>query len=161
MDVVIRHYRPDDLPALRELTVTAFDGVTLEQNVEDALGVLNGRDWKWRKARHVDEDAAADPAGCGLLAASGRTMVPVATALARDVFGNQFYRVAFNPGWRTADVVGLARAIDHEGVFDRLPFLADALIDAGCADAAVLAHCRSAGPHVRGCWVVDLVLGRE
>ena len=82
-------------------------------------------------------------------------------ALVRDIFGNPFRPVAFDPRWRTADVMGLARAIYDEGAFDRLPLLADALMDAGCEDEQVLGHCRSAGPHVRGCWVVDLVLGKE
>ena len=45
--------------------------------------------------------------------------------------------------------------------FDRLPILADALEDAGCDNADVLAHCRGEGPHVRGCWVVDLILGKQ
>lgn len=63
--------------------------------------------------------------------------------------------------WRTADVLGLARAISEGRAFDRLPILADAPMDAGCDDDAILAHCRSQGPHVRGCWVVDLVLGKE
>jgi hypothetical protein len=45
--------------------------------------------------------------------------------------------------------------------FSAMPILADALQDAGCEDESILAHCRGPGPHVRGCWVVDLVLGRE
>jgi hypothetical protein len=45
--------------------------------------------------------------------------------------------------------------------FDRMPILADALQDDGCEDTDILAHCRGAGPHVRGCWVVDLVLGKQ
>jgi hypothetical protein len=81
--------------------------------------------------------------------------------LARCVFGNPFRPVAFDLRWRTADVLGLARGIYDERAFDRLPLLADALMDAGCADEQVLGHCRSDGPHVRGCWVVDLVLGKE
>jgi hypothetical protein len=79
----------------------------------------------------------------------------------RCVFGNPFHPVAFDPRWRTADTVGLARGIYEDRAFDRLPLLADALMDAGCADEQVLEHCRSEGPHVRGCWVVDLVLGKE
>jgi hypothetical protein len=79
--------------------------------------------------------------------------------LVRDVFGNRFRPTTFS--WRTSDAVGLARLIYDDRVFDRLPILADALTDAGCDDEDILAHCRSAGPHVRGCWVVDLVLGKE
>jgi hypothetical protein len=81
-------------------------------------------------------------------------------AILRDIFGNPFRPVAFDPRWRTSDVLGLARAIYEDRAFDRMPVLADALMDAGCADEQVLGHCRSDGPHVRGCWVVDLVLGK-
>jgi hypothetical protein len=79
----------------------------------------------------------------------------------RDLFANPFRPVAFDPRWRTEDTFGLARGIYEGRAFDRLPLLADALMDAGCADEQVLSHCRSEGPHVRGCWVVDLVLGKE
>ncbi len=78
-----------------------------------------------------------------------------------DVIGNPFRPVIFDPRWRTADVVGLARAIYEDRVFDRMPILADALMDAGCEDEQVIAHCRDAGPHARGCWVVDGVLEKE
>jgi hypothetical protein len=81
--------------------------------------------------------------------------------LIRDIFGNPFRPVAFDPRWRTGDTVGLARGIYEDRAFDRLLLLADALMDAGCADEQVLGHCQSEGPHVRGCWVVDLVLGKE
>jgi hypothetical protein len=80
--------------------------------------------------------------------------------LLRDIVGNPFRPVAFDPRWRSADAVGLARGIYDERAFDRLPLLADALMDAGCDHEQVLGHCRSEGPHVRGCWVVDLVLGK-
>ena len=83
------------------------------------------------------------------------------TPLIRDIFGNPFRTVVFDSRWRTADVTGLARAIYEDRAFDRLPLLADALMDAGCADEQVLGHCRSDGPHVRGCWVVDRELGLE
>lgn len=63
MPIEIRAYRPDDLPAIKQLTVDSFVGVTLEQNVEKCLGILHGHDWKWRKARHLDEDAQANPEG--------------------------------------------------------------------------------------------------
>ncbi|MBN9522438.1 hypothetical protein J0H58_28615 [bacterium] len=79
--------------------------------------------------------------------------------LLHDVFGNPFRPAAFDPAWRTEAVFALARQVSESRDFATMPVLADALEDAGCADAAVLAHCRGGGPHVRGCWVVDLVLG--
>jgi hypothetical protein len=81
--------------------------------------------------------------------------------LVRDIFGNPFRGVAFDPSWRTSAVIGLATGIYEERAFDRVPILADALQDAGCDHPDVLAHCCGPGPHVRGCWAVDLVLGRE
>jgi hypothetical protein len=66
-----------------------------------------------------------------------------------------------DPRWRTADAVGVARAIYVDRAFDWLPVLADALMDTGCDREDILAHCRSPGPHFSGCWVVDLVLGKE
>jgi hypothetical protein len=70
-------------------------------------------------------------------------------------------RVALDARWRTVDTLALARGIYEERAFDRLPLLADALMDAGCNDEQILAHCHGEGPHVRGCWVVDLVLNKE
>src|SRR5438067_305851 len=55
----------------------------------------------------------------------------------------------------------IAEGIYAERAFDRLPILADALLDAGCDDEAILSHCRTDGPHVRGCWVIDLILGKQ
>jgi hypothetical protein len=80
--------------------------------------------------------------------------------LLRDIF-NPFRPVAPDPVWLTSDVVALARGIYEDRAFDRMPILADALQDAGCTNEDVLSHCRGAGPHVRGCWVVDLVLGKQ
>jgi hypothetical protein len=55
----------------------------------------------------------------------------------------------------------LAQAIYDDRRFADLPILADAFEEAGCSDQDILAHCRSEGPHVRGCWVVDLILGKS
>jgi len=62
--------------------------------------------------------------------------------------------------WSSGIISKLAQAIQADQAFERLPVLADALEEAGCTDAAILAHCRGPGPHVRGCWVVDLLLGK-
>src|SRR5262249_17997472 len=81
--------------------------------------------------------------------------------IVRDIFGNPFRRVTAKSAWLTSTVTALAREAYQTQNFSRMPILADALQDAGCEDAGVLAHCRGPGPHVRGCWVVDLVLGKE
>jgi hypothetical protein len=118
-----------------------------------------------------------DPLGDG-----GRETAP---ALLRDLVGNPFRRVvgaaflcgdALNhpilPGdtplgcsWcdalRTPTVLSIARTIYDERAFGDLPILADALEDAGCDRDALLDHLRSPGPHARGCWALDLILGKE
>jgi hypothetical protein len=84
--------------------------------------------------------------------------------LIREVFGNPFKGAYLQPswlGWNGGTVVQIAQAIYYERAFEQLPILADALEDAGCGDADLLAHCRGAGPHVRGCWAVDLLLGKQ
>jgi hypothetical protein len=81
--------------------------------------------------------------------------------LLRDIFGNPFHRTVLDPACRTPAAVALARAIYDERLFEDLPVLGDVLEEAGCTDPPVLSHCRGPGPHVRGCWVVDLVLAKE
>jgi hypothetical protein len=85
--------------------------------------------------------------------------------LLRDLFGNPFRRPRVKRTWLKWDggtVVRVARAAYDGRAFDRLPVLADALDEAGCTDDAILGHCRGGGgAHVRGCWAVDLLLGKE
>jgi hypothetical protein len=82
-------------------------------------------------------------------------------ALLRDIFGNPFRPVSLSPEWRTDTAVTLAQQMYESRDFSAMPILADVLQDAGCDSADTLAHCRGLGPHVRGCWVVDLVLEKE
>ena len=88
--------------------------------------------------------------------------------LLRCIFGNPFRPIAFDPAWCMPKVTALASAAYEErslpaGILDtqRLAVLADAMEDAGCADTEMLSHLRGPGPHVRGCWVLDLLLGKE
>lgn len=85
----------------------------------------------------------------------------VCAELLRDIFGNPFRPVPFVADWRTSTVLSLAQQMYESRDFSAMPILADALQDAGCDNDDVLTHCRGTGPHVRGCWVVDHVLGKE
>jgi hypothetical protein len=83
-------------------------------------------------------------------------------ALFRDVFSNHFRPITFDPNWRTETSVLIARGMYESRDFSAMPILADALQDAGCENADILTHCRDESlTQVRGCWVVDLVLGKE
>lgn len=79
----------------------------------------------------------------------------------RDIFGNPFRLVTIDSVWLPSTVMRHAESIYQERAFDQLPILADALEDAGCNNADILNHCRHPGEHVRGCWVIDLLTGRE
>jgi hypothetical protein len=79
----------------------------------------------------------------------------------RDIFGNPFRPVTVDLAWLTSTVAALAHAMYESRDFSAMPILADALQDAGCDNEDVLIHCRGDGPHVRGCWVVDMLLGKE
>jgi hypothetical protein len=85
--------------------------------------------------------------------------------LLRDIFGNPVRPLPpIDPTWLTwndGSGVKLAQGIYHDRAFDRLPVLADALEEAGCDDADILGHLRGPGPHARGCWPLDLVLGKQ
>jgi hypothetical protein len=84
--------------------------------------------------------------------------------LLRDLFGNPFRPTALAPawlGWKHGTAAAVARHVYEDRAFHELPILADALEDAGCTDADLLGHCRGPGPHIRGCWAVDLILGKQ
>jgi hypothetical protein len=102
----------------------------------------------WRSALHVAENGET----------SERTG---SYSFLHEIFGNPFRPIAFEANWLTSTVVALATAIYRDRAFDRMPILADALQDAGCENEDILNHCRGAGNHVRGCWVVDLLLRKE
>jgi hypothetical protein len=145
------------------------DGKISEHKLHDAwCGVGYPKDQKRRFASATARAASVSPrhdlsAHC---AASAENAVAKKKAerlaqceLLREIFGNLFREVEVNPAWFTSTAVGLARGIYDDHAFDHMPILADALQEAGCENEHVLNHCRDPKQvHVRGCWVVDLVL---
>jgi hypothetical protein len=142
----------------------AAEGAAEAANSEPRIAALNARNYVAQAFASVGEG----PSSSGVLDASRATSERrEQSALLRDIFVNPFRHPAFNPRWRTTQVVALAQAAYDEralpgGNLDGtlLMVLADALEEAG-ADRALLDHLRGPGPHVRGCWVLDLCLGRE
>jgi hypothetical protein len=120
------------------------------------------RDRGWKKVWIFLNDALTDAAF--VAHADGPEEKQRHCQLVRDVFGNLFWNATAASEWLTwngGTVPKLAQTIYEEGAFDRLPILADALEEAGCDDADILSHCREPGAHVRGCWVLDLLLGKQ
>jgi hypothetical protein len=118
----------------------------------------------WHAAFHAMQEAAqaanrADPDSCD----PGELQYQA--ALLRCLFGPLlFRRKRIGSTWLTwngGTVLNIARAVHDGNAFERLPVLADALEEAGCADPDILSHCRGTGPHLRGCWVIELLLGRQ
>jgi hypothetical protein len=99
---------------------------------------------------------------------SRREGLAVSAELVRDVRGSPFRTTALSAALLTPTVTALAQAAYEErslptGTLDtqRLAVLSDALEESGCADAAILGHLRGPGPHVRGCFALDAILGRD
>jgi hypothetical protein len=118
----------------------------------------------------VEGDAWASASGASRYASWAVCGVPRAqelhaqAELARDIFGNIFYPVTIFPfwfSWHGGLPVAMAQRMYDSRDFTDMPVLADALEEAGCQDSDILGHCRMTREHVRGCWVVDLMLGKQ
>jgi hypothetical protein len=166
----------DDLRNGIEAAELHADGLLNKRGLTEAR---DARDFhalavKWALDRHRQFPLCSSQYASEALAAAGRRKFWSAAyqkavaaeqaeqvVLLRDVVGNPFRPVVFAPEWRTSTAVSLAQQMYESRDFSPMPILADALQDAGCDSGAVLDHCRAAAPHARGCWVADLVLGRE
>jgi ribosomal protein S18 acetylase RimI-like enzyme len=122
-----RLYRPDDLNAIKQLTLDSFGGVTIEENLETALGLLNGHDWRWRKARHIDEDVAANPDGIIVAEHEGRVVGYITTRIDREAGKGRIPNLAVSADFRGR---GLGRQlIEHALDYFRAQGLVFAVIE--------------------------------
>ena len=132
----------------------------------DAATATGDEDAASAAARAADRAAAAIAWSADLDSAAAWNSAKKGQAdVLRDIVGNPFrLPPAIEPAWlvwNDGTIRKIVQAIYEERAFDRLPILADALEDTGCDNVELLAHCRGDGPHVRGCWVVDLLLGKQ
>jgi len=82
--MTFREYQSGDLEELKRITLEAFEGLALDQRVEEHLGVLHGHDWRWRKARQIEEDVAANRAGVFVAEEGGAILGYITTVLDRE-----------------------------------------------------------------------------
>ena len=161
----------DRLPAANCATLEAVFGLSPDDykviravdHVSDAAGYLRAvaagilpanathKEGKsvWKHAAFLAGKAAEEQVLCDLI---------------RDVMGNPFHPARIDASWlawNDSTARRIAHGIYEDRAFDRLLILHDALLDAGYDDEAVLSHCRSEGPHVRGCWAIDLIIGKS
>ena len=123
----IRVSQPTDLETIKRLTVESFTGVTLEQNVEQALGVLNGHDWRWRKARHIDDDVRANPNGIFVAQVGGRVVGYITALIDREAGKGRIPNLAVAAEFRGH---GLGRQlIEHALEYFRREGMAYAMIE--------------------------------
>lgn len=96
----IRDFQPGDLPILKQITVEAFTGVSIDQGMEREFGPINGHDWQWRKARHLDEDAAREPEGIFVGEIDGEIVGYISTWQDREAGIGHIPNIAFRPAYR-------------------------------------------------------------
>jgi hypothetical protein len=176
--------------ASSELGMSVYDRTRFHQSAPDAVQAAFGVYWP-SKDPDGDEgtpgvrdlmkcpDAAANAVAGAMhpgrwtddAYAAWQAQFKVHADLFRDVLGNPFRQKVLDPAWlawKDSTIARMAETIYDKRILpegnlraDGLAILADALEDAGCDNTDILAHCRGPGPHVRGCWVVDLILGKQ
>lgn len=98
--MLIRSFRSEDLPTLKRIMVAAFDGVSIDQGMQKLFGVIHGHDWQWRKARHLDEDAARDPSGIFVAEINGRIVGFISTWQDREAGIGHIPNLSLEPDCR-------------------------------------------------------------
>ncbi|MBI4553570.1 MAG: GNAT family N-acetyltransferase, partial [Candidatus Latescibacteria bacterium] len=97
---MIRPFRESDRQALKDITAICFDGVSIDQNIEKQFGMIAGRTWQWRKVRHIDADADANPSGIFVAEENGNVIGYVTTRLDHDSKIGWIPNMAVLPGYQ-------------------------------------------------------------
>jgi hypothetical protein len=149
-------------PMFEQLAYMAAAATLAEQAAEAARTACEF--CRQQAVRDEVYELVSAPDEVGVNAVASATEYRAQAELLREIVGTPFRPVTIDPNWLSiaGGVAGtLATLIDEQQSFEELPFLADALMDAGCGDEALLAHLREPGVHRRGCWALDALLGKE
>jgi len=123
----IRLYQASDLGELKRITLEGFEGIAIDQNVEMALGQLGGHDWRWRKARHVDDDVAANPQGIFVAEQDGNVLGYISTRIDREASKGRIPNLAVDKASRAQ---GIGRQlIEYAMAYFRSEGMAFAMIE--------------------------------
>ncbi len=98
--MLIRPFRAEDLPTLKWITVEAFSGVSIDEGLERLYGAIHGHDWRWRKARHLDDDVARDASGIFVAEVDGRVVGGITTWQDREAGIGHIPNVAVEADYR-------------------------------------------------------------
>src|SRR5579863_6580639 len=90
----IRPFHPEDIDELKRITIEGFEGTAIDQSVEQCFGVLGNRDWRWRKARHIDDDCVANPSGVFVADEDGKILGFITTLLDRQALKGRIPNLA-------------------------------------------------------------------
>lgn len=132
--MTLRPYQPGDLEAMLRITLEGFDGTAIEQHVERLCGVINGHDWQWRKARQIEEECAANPAGVFVAEEDGKVLGYVTTSVDHEAGKGRIPNVAVDAA---AQGHGLGRRlIEHALDYFRAEGLSVAVIETMTNNAA-------------------------
>jgi ribosomal protein S18 acetylase RimI-like enzyme len=115
MNFHIRPYQPADLERLKEITVDSFTQVSMDRNIELQFGTILGHDWKWRKARHIEEDVRRDPQGTFIAEADAKIVGYITTWIDREAGVGNIPNLAVESAYRGAGLgrALILRALDH------------------------------------------------
>jgi hypothetical protein len=163
---------PDEEPDHEIIELLEFTEQWAESGTRPATSISFGYGFKWHPlaARNAFDAAnwtirqtAGSKARLDCMRYDAKDQLRAAALqarLLREIFGNPYTSMTVDAACLSPTVHNLAQTIYNGGDFSALPILADALEDAGCTDPAILEHCRGNGRHVRGCWLLDLLLSR-
>jgi len=123
----LRPYQPADLAELKRITVDGFQGVSIDHGIEQAFGPINGHDWRWRKARHIDADVAREATGIFVAEHEGKIVGYITTWQDRAAGIGHIPNLAIDASFRNQ---GLGRQlIEHALVHFRVSGLTHAKIE--------------------------------
>lgn len=130
----IRRFQPGDLDEIKRITIEGFDGTAIDQSVEREFGLLGGHDWRWRKARHIDDDCAANPGGVFVAEDAGTILGYVTTVLDRPALKGRIPNLAVTAVARGRGVA--RRLLAHALEYLRREGMAFAMIETIANNAA-------------------------